>query len=62
MQSGEEIPLVVDTFMTGILLTHKPHSKKEFFQLTADGQICDDSESDVETETDQEEDELEFVQ
>jgi hypothetical protein len=62
MQSGEEIPLVVDTLMSGILLWHKPHSRKEFFQLTSDGQICDDSESDIETESDHEEAELESVQ
>lgn len=45
--------------MLGILLSHKPHSRKEFFQLTSDGEICDDSESEEETESDHEESELE---
>jgi hypothetical protein len=59
MPSVDEIPLAVDTFMLGILLSHKPHSRKEFFQLTSDGEICDDSESEEETESDHEESELE---
>lgn len=62
MTSADEIPLAVDTFMLGILLSHKPHSRKEFFQLASDGEICDDSESEEETESDHEGSDFESVQ
>jgi hypothetical protein len=40
----------------GIIDSHKPDSKKEYFQITSDGQLCDDSASESETD-DNEEDE-----
>jgi len=36
--------------MMGIVKSHKANSKKEFFQVTSDGQLCDDSESESESE------------
>lgn len=51
MQCNDGIPVVVDKLMMGIIKSHKPNSKKEFFQITKDGEICDDSESDCESES-----------
>src|SRR5271167_3042796 len=45
------IPVVVDNLMLGILRSHGPNSKKQKFQITSDGQICDDSESESESES-----------
>ena len=54
-QCTDDIPVVVDNMILGILNSHKPNSKKEFFQITSDDQICDDSASDTETDSDDEE-------
>ena len=40
----------------GIIDSHKPGLKKEYFQITSDGELCDDSASESETD-DNEEDE-----
>ena len=50
MCCDDDIPVVVDKLMMGIVKSHKPNSKKEFFQVTSDGQLCDDSESESESE------------
>jgi hypothetical protein len=34
----------------GIIDSHKPNSKKEYFQITSDGQLCDDSASESESD------------
>ena len=56
MCSGDDVPVIVDKLVMGIVNSHKPNSKKEFFQVTSDGQLCDDSASESETD-DNEEDE-----
>ena len=40
--------------MMGILSSHKEGSRKKSFQITSDGQICDDSVSESESESDEE--------
>ena len=50
MCCDDDIPVVVDKLMVGIVKSHKANSKKEFFQVTSDGQLCDDSESESESE------------
>ena len=40
--------------MMGILSSHKEGSRKKIFQITSDGQICDDSASESESESDEE--------
>jgi hypothetical protein len=54
---ADGIPVVVDNFMLAIIKSHGENSKKEMFQITSDGQICDDSvsESESESESDDEE-------
>ena len=54
MQCVDDIPVVVDELVMGILSSHKSNSKKEFFQITSDGQICDDSESESDSDSDDE--------
>ena len=56
MCSGDDVPALVDKLVMGIVNSHKPNSKKEFFQVTSDGQLCDDSTSESESD-DNEEDE-----
>lgn len=55
MQCADDIPVVVDKLMLGIIMSHKRNSKKEIFQITSDGQLCDDSASETETESEGEE-------
>ena len=55
MQCTDDVPVVVDTLMLGIIKSHKRNSKKEIFQITSDGQICDDSASESESESEDEE-------
>ena len=55
-RSNDDIPVFVDKLVMGIVNSHKPNSKKQFFQVTSDGQLCDDSASESETD-DNEEDE-----
>jgi hypothetical protein len=45
--------------MMGVITSHRPGSKKEFFQIASDGQICDDSASDSESEIEVDEDKCE---
>ena len=52
MPCADDIHVVVDKLMLGIIKSHKPNSKKEMFQIMSDGQICDDSASESESESD----------
>jgi hypothetical protein len=47
---GDNVPVYVDKLVMGIIDSHKPNSKKEYFQITSDGQLCDDSASESETD------------
>jgi hypothetical protein len=42
---AEENPVTVDKLMMSIIESHQPSEMKEFFQVTSDGQLCDDSQS-----------------
>lgn len=55
MRCIDDIPVVVDKLILGIITSNKPNSKKEMFQLTSDGQICDDSASETESDSEEEE-------
>lgn len=50
----DDIPVVVDKFIMGVLASNGPNSKKEFFQIKMDGEICDDSASESESDSDEE--------
>ena len=55
MQCTDDVPIVVDKLVMGILASQKGNSKKKFFQITSGGEICDDSASESESESDDEE-------
>jgi len=42
--------------MMSIIESDQPKAGKQFFQITSDGQICDDSQSDGESESSDPED------
>lgn len=50
-QCVDDIPLVVDKWVMEISNFHGPNLKK-YFQITRDGEICDESESETESEDD----------
>jgi hypothetical protein len=50
-QCFDDIPVIVDKLMLGVAISFKPNTRAKFFQLMEDGQICDNSETDSDSES-----------